>query len=379
MAALLAAVLACAAGYAAASTTTKSSTTTATGTTTIASGTAKKKKVLPPPGPLPIRVHSNVVYGTSAAGHPLTANVYSPRAVTGPAPVLIVIHGGGFTHGSNKLVANYAAGLASNGYVAVAINYALIKPGYPEQVREVRLAVSWSIAHASQYGGDPRRLGLVGFSVGGYFAAMAGVLDSGLPGRPVKAVATYSAPLDLPALDQLLHAREKACGHRTNCRKQPQVPPISAFSPLLDYLGCPKGKCSSSTIRNASPSSHVTSKAPAFLIFHAADDQVPASQSSDMGKALKSAGVPAQVVGYSATAGGPGSKQNANYVSHESPTLITFLGRYLSPSHVSVVSALKYAPPGTPEWLIIVCVAVAAIGLAAALVATARRRTAAYR
>jgi acetyl esterase/lipase len=351
------------------STSAKPTSTTAKHTTT----GAHKKKPLPPPGPLPVRVHKNVVYGLSANGTPLTADVYSPRAVTSPAPVLIVIHGGGFTHGNKKQVAQYTGGLASNGYVAIAINFALITPGYPEQVRETRLAVSWSIANAQQYGGDPHRLGLIGFSAGGYLAAMAGVLDSGLPGRPVKAVATYSAPLDLPVLDRLLRTRVKACGHRQVCRKVPGVPPLAEFGPLVDFLGCPKGKCSNQLVRNASPSSHVTSKAPAFLMFNSAHETIPTSQPRDMAGALRAAGVPAQVVIVPGRLGSPGSKLNATYVSGQSPTLINFLARQLAPSRVRFVGARKAAPSSTPDWLIILCVVVAAISLCAVLLATRRR------
>jgi acetyl esterase/lipase len=108
-------------------------------------------------------------------------------------------------------------------------------------------------------------------------------------------------------------------------------------------------------------------------MFNSAHELVPASQPADMGKALRAAGVPEQVVIV------PGSQHGASYVSQESPTLIKFLGRYLTPSRVRLVATGKSAPSsGTPLWLIILCAVVAAGSLAAALLAT-RRRTAGYR
>lgn len=325
----------------------------------------------------PDQVHPNVVYGTSPAKAPLRADVYTPAARTGPAPVLVIVHGGGFDSGDKAGESQYSAAMASVGFVTVNVNYTLSTPGsagYPDQVREIRQAIGWTIAHAGEYGGDPHRLALVGFSAGGYLAAMGGLLDSGLPGRPIKAVVTLSAPLDLPAIVRLLHARVAACGYRTSCPQLPLAPRLSAFGTLFDFLGCPQGNCSDALVHDASPSSHVTAAAPDFLIYNSTDELMPRGQATDMGNALRAAGVPAQVVIV------PGSEHGEGYL----PEVAGNIEKYLAAKLGIQVSRLVviHAPSssarsaGFPA-LLVACCALAAAGSFGLIVFAVRRRAAA--
>jgi len=352
VAGLLAVVSACSAGHASASAT-------------------------PTPAPAPARTHLNVVYGQSAQGLPVTADLFSPTAAKGPAPVVIVIHGGSWDTGDKQATDPYAQALASTGFVTVSVNYTLstpAHPGYPEQVQEIQRAIQWSIANASRYGGDPHRLALVGFSAGAYLAAQAGLLDSGLPGRPIKAVVTLSAPLDFVSIDKMIRARVAVCGYRPSCPQQPQDPAPSAFATLFNFLGCPTGHCSSQLLREASPSNHVTAQAPAFQIFNSSDELIPRSQATEMGDLLRSAGVPEQVTII------PGSQHGEAYLPTVSPAISKFLGHQLGLPQVALVtpSGTPASPYGTPTVLIVCCALVAAGSLGVILLAL-RRRTAGYR
>lgn len=325
-------------------------------------------------GPAPVRVHQNVPYGTSAQGLPLDADVYTPAAEAEPAAVVILVHGGGFTSGDKVSDAQYAAALAAVGFVAVNVDYTLAAPGkrgYPEQVREIQRAIRWSIAHARQFGGDPHRLALVGFSAGGYLAAMAGLLDSGLPGRPVRAVITLSAPLDIPAVYRELRARIAACGYRPSCPKLPHSPSLSAFATLFDFLGCTRGKCPVKLIKDASPSEHVTATAPAFLIFNSAHELVPRSQATDMGKVLRAAGIPEKVVIV------PGSQHGQSYVPKVSLAILNFLRRELgNPRLQLAASSAPARSPGTAVPLLVACCALVAAGSIGIVLLAARKRVA---
>jgi acetyl esterase/lipase len=293
-----------------------------------------------------VRIDRGVVYGRSSQGSHLAGDVYIPAAETKPAPVVIIVHGGGFTSGGRQTEAPYAQALAAVGFVTFNVDYSLVSPGsrgYPRQVQEIQHAIQWTAGHASQFGGDPHRLALVGFSAGAYLSAMAGLLESGLPGRPVKAVVTLSAPLDLPPLYQLLRARLTACGTQTSCPRIPQAPPLSAFGTLFDFLGCPAGKCSEQLLHTASPSSHVTATAPAFLILNSANEVVPQSQATDMGSLLRDAGVPERVVIV------PGNGHGAAILPVVSLAIAKFLGRQLGLPGVGNPPLASYSTPRLPS------------------------------
>jgi acetyl esterase/lipase len=317
---------------------------------------------------LPVRTYPNMVYGQSNTGRPLKEDVYSPKERTRPAPIVIVVHGGGFTSGDKRGTAQYASALASVGFVTANVNYSLKTPGYPEQVKEVERAIQWTIAHASKFGGDPRRVGMLGLSAGGYLSAMAALEEAGLPGHPLDAVVTLSAPLDLPALVALLRARIALCGFKTNCPQMPLTEP-AAFGTLLKFLGCKTGRCSAQRYREASPSSHVTAKAPPFLLFNSQNELIPRSQPIDMGNALRAHGVPAQVVIV------PGTQHGASYLPNVSSTILGFLSDRLQISPLRPAIGNNPRPPSGSLTLLVICCALVAAGSLALILGALRRRT----
>ncbi|MGH2878668.1 MAG: alpha/beta hydrolase [Solirubrobacteraceae bacterium] len=316
----------------------------------------------------PVRERQNLVYGRSSGGQALTEDVYSPNRRTKPAPLLIALHGGGFTGGDKQGTAGYAAALAAAGFVTINVNYSLTSPGYPEQVKEIQRAIRWNVARAGEVGGDPHRVGVLGFSAGGYLGAMAALLDDEHSTPPVDAVVTLSAPLDLPALDRLLRARLAACGSRPSCSKMPHMPPLSAFGTLYRFLGCPTGNCSPSLIREASPSNQVTAHAPAFLMLNSTDELIPVSQPGDMADALRVFGVPAQVVIV------PGAAHAAGYVPRVSPAILKFLRQRLGSSSPRLSGGDPPSPSGDLTLLLVCCALIFATSLALILAAARRRR-----
>ena len=83
------------------------------------------------------------------------------------APVLLQVHGGGWTIGSkDQQGIPLMQHLAAKGWVCVAINYRLSpRDAFPAHIVDVKRAIAWIREHIEEYGGDPvvrrdhRRLG----------------------------------------------------------------------------------------------------------------------------------------------------------------------------------------------------------------------------
>ena len=109
-------------------------------------------------------------------------DIYRPAAGTvrpdgGRAPVLLQVHGGGWTIGSkDQQGIPLMQHLAAKGWICVAINYRLApRDPFPAQIIDVKRAIAWVREHIGEYGGDPDYIAITGGSAGGHLAALAAV------------------------------------------------------------------------------------------------------------------------------------------------------------------------------------------------------------
>ena len=98
-----------------------------------------------------------------------------PEARIEKAPVLLQVHGGGWTIGTKDQqglpLMRY---LAAKGWVCVAINYRLApRDPFPAQIEDVKRAIAWIKEHIAEHGGDPDYIVITGGSAGGHLAALA--------------------------------------------------------------------------------------------------------------------------------------------------------------------------------------------------------------
>lgn len=106
-------------------------------------------------------------------------DIHRPADLEGPAPIVVFVHGGGWSIGDKALVNVKPAWAARNGWILVSVNYRL-SPAveHPEHARDVAAAVAWVRANAEAFGGDPDRIALMGHSAGAHLAAIVACEES---------------------------------------------------------------------------------------------------------------------------------------------------------------------------------------------------------
>lgn len=100
-------------------------------------------------------------------------------ATTHLRPVVITVHGGGWGSVDRKTdFPPVLEALTLGGYIYVSMDYRL-NPKYhwPAFCEDVDDAVAWMKAHVAEYGGDPDRMAILGYSAGGQLAFRTAVLD----------------------------------------------------------------------------------------------------------------------------------------------------------------------------------------------------------
>ena len=105
-------------------------------------------------------------------------DIYRPAAGTVEnAPVLLQVHGGGWTIGNkDQQGIPLMQHLAAKGWVCVAINYRLApRDPFPAQIIDVKRAIAWIRENIAEYGGDPDYIAITGGSAGGHLTALAAV------------------------------------------------------------------------------------------------------------------------------------------------------------------------------------------------------------
>jgi acetyl esterase/lipase len=177
-----------------------------------------------------VTVTSNIAYGQAldefSQLETLRLDLYQPTGDTLTSrPVVIFVHGGGFTGGSKTSVdaVNYVTLMARRGFVTASISYRLHEGGFtPAEQAQVVLdakhdaqaAVRWFRANAATYSIDTSRVSIAGYSAGAVTALFVAYTasdpgDSGNPGYPsdVAAVVDISGSMGDVA-DDLMDAGE---------------------------------------------------------------------------------------------------------------------------------------------------------------------------
>ncbi|MEJ0006660.1 MAG: alpha/beta hydrolase [Steroidobacteraceae bacterium] len=111
-----------------------------------------------------VSIQRDIPYGTDSLQK---LDVFAADGAQGKKlPVLLFVHGGGFTRGDKHgdfYPDNITLWAAKNGMVGVNIDYRLApKDPWPAGVNDLTSAIAWVHANIAQYGGDPNRIVLFG-------------------------------------------------------------------------------------------------------------------------------------------------------------------------------------------------------------------------
>lgn len=113
----------------------------------------------------------------------LNLNIWAPDNVTEKLPVVVYIHGGGWTYGANSQDTSDLSGLVASGKViGVSLNYRLGPLGWLELsqyggkfkdasnlgLQDIILALKWIQQYIGSFGGDPSQVTLTGHSAGSF-------------------------------------------------------------------------------------------------------------------------------------------------------------------------------------------------------------------
>lgn len=121
-----------------------------------------------------VRVERNIAFNDHGKRGLLDIYLPAGSPVEG-APVLLQVHGGGWTIGNkDQQGIPLMQHMAAKGWVCVAINYRLApRDPFPAQVIDVKQSIAWIREHIASYGGDPDYIAITGGSAGGHLTALA--------------------------------------------------------------------------------------------------------------------------------------------------------------------------------------------------------------
>jgi acetyl esterase len=108
----------------------------------------------------------------SPAG-PVCCDVYTPPGKANARPLVLYLHGGGFTIGRATDTAYITSRIAKeNGAIVVSADYRLAPEWpFPAGLDDAIACLRWLREHAGSLGGDPARIAIAGDSAGGNMAA----------------------------------------------------------------------------------------------------------------------------------------------------------------------------------------------------------------
>jgi acetyl esterase/lipase len=234
---------------------------------------------------------SNLAYAPASGAELL--DVWLPSAAPQPYPLVIFIHGGGWSRGDKGDVSPKVVPLLRQGFAVASVNYRLSDQGhFPAPAQDVKAAVRYLRAHAPAHGIDPDRFAVWGESAGANMAALLGTtstqdtifddpaLGNGATSASVQAVVEWYGPIDFARRESQYRDGGSDC-------RTPQLAEADGYT--TDYLGADVDRVPQEADA-ANPITYVRTAGglPPFSIAQGtADCLVPTAQAQELTAALR--------------------------------------------------------------------------------------------
>src|SRR5437868_3005037 len=238
-------------------------------------------------------VTPNVTYGV-ANNYELKLDVYEPKNVKSPVPVVVFIHGGGWVAGDKNSSVLDLLPYLEMGWAAVNVEYRLAKVSLaPAAVEDCRCALHWVGRNAKKYMFDVNKVVVTGGSAGGHLALNTGMLppSAGFDNQcAYEDDEKWSGPW--PEVTPKVAAIVNWFGI-TDVADMLHGPNIRSYA--VSWFGSLPNR--EDLARRLSPVNHVRPGLPPIITIHGdADPLVPYSQAVRLHDALTRAGVRNQLV-----------------------------------------------------------------------------------
>lgn len=253
----------------------------------------------PPPGWMPPmadiswvkRKFLDIPYGTESKGQ--CFDLYLPEEGSGPFPLFVHIHGGGFAFGDKRddHMDAYLEGI-KRGYAVASLEYRLSgEAKFPAAVLDCREAIRYIKTHAAEYFVDPDRIAVLGGSAGGNLAAMVGmnVPNGAFPGEEGREFSCE--PCVQVAIDQFGPVRFETMETQARANGVSETHLNAEMMPESKYLGIAVDKAPPELLTAAYPATYASEAMAPMLVQHGtADHLVPWAQSEEFVKDLTAKG-----------------------------------------------------------------------------------------
>jgi len=173
-----------------------------------------------------ILVHRDISYGN----HPLQKYDVFYQENSKNNPLLIYVHGGGWTQGDKSYFNAFCRQYADRGFTTVSINYRLMelpKIGMNEMVKDIKEAIEHIFSHASNYFADVNTTLLMAESAG---AQLAYIATTKLSQKEKIKVAVYNSI----TTDFRLYSDKKQIQLSGIIEKKKREVWLNEFSPLIN-------------------------------------------------------------------------------------------------------------------------------------------------